>query len=350
MPGGNFFINDLKIILGKIFHEKHDFHDIKELVKISQVIVVSYLKNVKPTSIGLCRMHGLTLPDLANDCIMEIFARDNSGIPRTMKNFYSSLRLTIDELPANEIYFAYKAMLLKIAYAHISYLYAQHDPSGFKIQRNIKETVLKTNLFQIKKTILGVMLVVTDGSQCLNLPYLNMDGLQNEFMHQTINLKHTGELLKVLYNCLNNQNEFRKEIKLSDAVYLFKSVYGIKEIHSIDDGDDEWNKMFTNSVYEDFEIEQVTNKVLDKMKAKIIIDYYSAGKLTKEQSEAIFLSIGDVVHDWIALGKNHIAFHEYLSKYIELSSEEYHRIIRDKLEYLIKETRKEFKLYLMSNE
>lgn len=151
-------------------------------------------------------------------------------------------------------------------------------------------------------------------------------------------------------NCLSHQKKYRKEIKLSDAVYLFKSAFGINETKNIDDDNDGLKEMFASSVYEDFEIEQVTNKVLDKTKARIFIDYYSAGKLTKAESEAVFLSVSDVIRDWIALGKNHIAFHEYLSKYIELSSEDYRKIIRDKFEYLIKEARKEFKLYLMSNE
>ena len=347
--GGKFFINDLKGILSRIFHEKYNFKDITELVRISRVVIESHLRNTGNLSVGLCRTHGITVPDLAYDSIAEVFEKDSSNNFSTLKHFFSSLRLSIDELPGDEVYFAYKAMLLKIAYVQIAHMYAQFDPAGFKIQRNIKETVLRTNMFVMRKTVLGKVLVVAGNCEAENLPYIDPAKLLQEFREKSLNKKTSAELLGVLYNCLMQQNEFRKEIKLSDAVYLFKFLFEITDERSSGETDS-FEEMLANNFYENFEIEQITNNVLEKIKTRIFIDYYSRGKLTKQHSEAIYFSIADVVRDWVSFGKNHVSYYDYLTKYIQIEPVDYRDIIKDKFEYLIKQTRKEFALYLMSKE
>lgn len=347
--GGKFFIDDLKGILSRVFDEKYNFKDITELVRISRVVIESHLRNSRNLSVSLCRAQGISMHDLAYDSIAEVFEKDGTNNFPILKHFFSSLSQSVDELPSDEVYFAYKAMLLKIAYAQIAHLYAQHDPTGFKIQRNIKETVQRTNMFVMRKTVLGKVLVVADNCESGNLPYVDLEKLLLVFTEKSSNKKTSAELLNVLCNCLMQQNEFRKEIKLSDAVYLFKSLFEITDERSSDETDS-LEKKLSNNFYEHFEIEQITNKVLEKIKSRIFIDYYSRGKLTRQQSEALYLSITDVVRDWIVFGKNHVSYYDYLTKYIEIKPEDYHDIIRDKFEYLIKQTRKDFALYLMSKE
>ncbi|MCL4550286.1 MAG: hypothetical protein M1495_17165 [Bacteroidetes bacterium] len=319
------------------------------MVRISRVVIESHVRNTRRLSIGLCQAHGITLYDLAYDCIADVFEKDGANNLLTLKHFFSSLRQSVDELPSDEVYFAYKAMLLKIAYVQIAHLYAQLDPTGFKIQRNIKETVLKTEMFVTKQNVLGKVLVVAGNYETENLPYVDLIKLLKEFKERSLNKKTSTELLEVLYCWLKQQNEFRKEIKLSDAVYLFKSVFEITDEKSSGETDS-FEEMIANNFYETFEIEQITNNVLEKIKTRIFIDYYSRGKLTRQQSEAVYLSIADVVRDWISFGKNHVSFYDYLTKYLQINPEDYHDIIRDKFEYLIKQTRKEFALYLMSKE
>jgi hypothetical protein len=343
------YLHDLKVILSAIFHQKHTLNDLSELVRISKIIVTAHLSNSYNSILRLCYLQGISLVDLSYDCIGEIFEKDVNNNLITLRDFYVSLRLDIDELPEEEIYLAYKGLLLKIADAQIAHLYAQLDPTGFKIQRNIKETVLKTSMFSIKKTVLGIVLTITENSEYQNLPYVDLDKLLTEFKREAFNKKLTGELLGILRNYLMEQKEFRKEIRLVDAVFLFKSIFGVIEQKQYEYNDQAGN-VFQDITCQNFEIEQITGKVLDKIKTKILLDYYTRGKLTRVQAEAIYFSIHDIVHDWISLGKNHSSLYEYLQKHLIISKEDYHSIIRDKFEYLIKTTREELKLYFMAQE
>lgn len=343
------FPSKIKNILLGIFEMKVTHAEIAELVKISRIVITSFLINSRSSTVRLCQLHGLTLTDLSYDCIAEIFEKDESGNFRILQNLFTSFHVPLKELPEIEVFFAYKKLLIKIAEVQIANMYSEYDHNGFMIQRNIKGTVQKTGLFLIEKDIYGFKMKLIQDDSLEKRPYLQIDKIEHEFLSQTHSKNTTPELLKILKNIIDNLTEFRKEIKLLDAVLLLKKVYRIdSELN--DSNGFEVENLRSNSSLEKYEIDQIAVKVINNVKEKIFIKYFARNKLTREQAEALYLAINDIILDWVEVGKNHSTFFEYLKKHIKINDGEYHQIIRDKMEYLIKEARKEFTAFLLSIE
>jgi hypothetical protein len=347
--GDKQFLNKLKLVLVEIFELNYHNSIIAELVKISNSIVSAHLKYSKPNIIFLCQSHGISLSDLAVDSIAEIFGKDNAGELHNLKNFFSTLSLPIKVIDEKELFLAYKGLLIRIAEAQIARLYAEIDPTGYKIQRNIKETLPSTGLFTLIKNINGVSLICNVDDNRLELPYLNLEEFTSEFLAFAKNKKTSRELIEIMFRLVSKQDDYRKEIKLIDAVYIFKKYFSLGNENN---GNEEFiiENLKARSTVEDFEMDQICDKVLIKIKEKILIDYFARWKLTREQSEALYLAMNDIIYDWNKMGENHIPFYEYFNKYGKLSHEEYSRVIKDKIEYLVKIARKKFELYLYSNE
>lgn len=137
------------------------------LVKISRLIIQSFIYNYRSSALKLLDYHGITLSDLANDCIAEAFRRNQEDKYFLIKKFICSLNDDIDKINETNLFRAYKSFLIKVASIQLSKLYSQYDPIGAKIIRNIKDAVNdaalhKTEKFILKREPCGDILIVKD--------------------------------------------------------------------------------------------------------------------------------------------------------------------------------------------
>lgn len=341
-------LNTLKNILSDIFNENYRNADVGKLVQISRTIVTSYFRNTMSSVLYLCQKHGISITDIAVDCIAEIFEKDKDNRFYKLDSFFSALRMPITEIPEKEAFLAWKGLLIKLAQSHTAHMYAQFDPAGFRIQRNIKETVPATGYFYLHKNVAGVSLIIPGGGNN-NLPSIHAEDIESEFLAEVKDNKKTRELLKILHNVIYKQEQYRKEIKLSEAVKLFKRVFNYVTDNQYNDDELAYAKT-PRSFSEEFEVDQICDKVLKIVKEKILLNYFVKGRLTAEQSDALYLTICDLVFDWSKTGGNHSSLYEYFSGKMEMQPDDYNEIIKDKIEYLIKIAKKEFSFYLISKE
>ncbi|MFA7287994.1 MAG: hypothetical protein WC055_03850 [Melioribacteraceae bacterium] len=339
----------LKNILTDLSFKNYSNADITKLVHISRAILVSYIRNSFSSAVSLCHKQGISINDIAIDCIAEVFQQtENNHIPK-LESYFSSLRSPISEMPDKEIFLTWKALLIKIAKTQIAHTYAQYDPSGFKIQRNIKEVIAHIEFFNLYKNVNGIFLIIPTYELFNSLPPINAEDIESDFLFAVKEERNTKNLLKILHDLLIEQSRFRKEIKLTEAVKLFKKVfnYTSDDLHY----DEEYSEFsLANSFAEEIELEQICSKVLENVKEKILVNYLFKGKLTTTQSEAIYLTIDNLVLDWRNSGNNNSSLYEHFKKFMEISESEYELLIKAKIEYLVKITKREFSLYLFSNE
>jgi len=78
----NINFTDLRDGLRKSINNSITEVELTELVKLSRIIIRSYLNNIRQSVTYLCQQQGLTINDLAYECIAEVFARDGD------KKFY----------------------------------------------------------------------------------------------------------------------------------------------------------------------------------------------------------------------------------------------------------------------
>ncbi|KAF0152899.1 MAG: hypothetical protein FD143_827 [Ignavibacteria bacterium] len=341
------FPQRIKAILINIYNGQHNHSEITDLVKISRVVVISHFSRNRKHTTYLCCKNGFSLADLAYDCIGEVFEKSYNGEFKNLKTFFASLNKCIHETLPAEVYVAYKSLLMRIAEAQEARLFAQFDPNGFKIIRNIKEKISEENLFVLVKKNNELVLKFSTIEQSNSLPYLSVDDITTDFISLAKNGKSTVQFLNSLYKVIETQINCRKEILLSDAVELFKRVYGISDKFN-GASDDNFENLSYQPKLGELEIGEIRIKVLCRLKEKILLNYYAKGKITKEQANAMYSSLDDLINDWIELGTNSDSFYEYFNSRLEINKREYQIHIKDKMEYLVKEARKEFALLIYS--
>ncbi len=337
----------LKKYLNNAINKKLSRIDCAELISISKNILIPYLRNTKSSFLKLSEIHGLDINDLAIEILGEVFRQNNDGKLVNIFNFISKLFSDINSINDENLFWAYQSFLRKMADIHIARSYAELDPNGFKIQRNIKET-LPTQVLELRKSILVTMIYVKNSEEHDFLPYLSIEEFEKDFLINIAGKVTTAELLESVHSLLQNCKNSRKGISLIDAVGLFKKHYKIDQeiIHE----EESLEMIFTDSFIDKFEIDQLCSKVMDKIKGKIFIDYFSKAKLTKEQATALYSAVNDIVFDLLNMGKNHISYYDYLTKYIKIEHEEYELKFKSKLEYIIKQVKESFRNYFYTKE
>jgi len=338
-------LENLRDYLIKVNQKRLSKIDISKLIAISKSIIIPYLLNTKRHFLNLFSIHGLDVNDIALDILGDVFYQNNDCELIKIKSFINSLITNILDIKTETLFFAYQSFLRKMTDAYIARSYAELDPMGFKIKRNIIDTLPTRNLL-LRKTILGNLIYVKNNGTYQNLPYPDLEELENIFLSKTRKRLTTRQLLNILHTVLMEMN-FRKEILLNDTVTLFKKYYEII-LENISPSDS--YEISNASFLECYEIEELCTNVLKYIKSKIFIEYYAKRKLTIEQANGLNSAIYDIVSDIIKIDKNNLSFYEYLNKYINLSKEEYELKYKSKLEYLIKLVRIKFRDYLLSKE
>lgn len=337
-------LENLRAYFIGISEKRLNRRELGEFVAITKSIIISYLINTKSNFIHLSARNGLDITDVAIDIMGDLFIQDESGYLVNINSFINILNDSIYEIEGEKLFFAYQSFLRKVSDAYIARVYAELDPTGFKIKRNIKDTLPTENL-ALRKSIRGAEIYVIGSEDYDKLPYAGFDRLKAVFLSQIGKNHTTRDLLNILYQTVM-QLDCRKEILLNDAVLLFKEYYemGLATVRLEDDIFD------INGVLNDYEIIQLKNLILNEIKSKILIDYYAKSKLTEKQSRGLYEAVNDILHDFIAHGGNNLSYYDYLKKYIDIDKSEYNLRYKSKIEYMIKLLKEKCRYYLFSDE
>lgn len=336
--------NTLKDILIAVSNDVLTHSQLKELVKITRVFASSFLKNNKIEAVRFASSNGSDLNDLVEDTIGEMFERDSYDKLLAITKFIKSLHQSLEDIDSRRIFLAYYSFTVKFVSLQCAKIYAVHDPGGAAIFKNIKGTIKNSDDFEIYKTKKNTTLIVKNNSNEYDKNYIDYDNFLKEFLSSAQGNKDTGELLKIIYDLLCEQNCSRKEIKLNDVVRLFKTYYKYEE-RIIEEKD---TLLIGDgfSSFEQKELEQLVNRVTKDIKKKIFIDYYTKGKVSREQALGLANTINEILYDWIKVGNNGLTNYEYLTKFLNVDKEEYNSTFKAKLEYLISLSKKQIKFYL----
>ena len=313
-----------------------------EVVQLSRAIVQSHLEHLRPSITLLSLRHGLTTTDLAYDCIGEAFARDNENNFTQVRNFVDSLWDSMDALPDHEIFFAFKSFITRIADVQLARLYAQADPSGAKIHRNLRECLKNSSLFALVKDFRGIVVQPAKEERLDHLEPFPVEELEREFLARSGRSHTTPELLKALYDVLTEQSSYRRSVPLFEIMQILKRVY--RDEYEPATIDDSWHSL---EGLRSFEIEELRREVETALKEKILLTYFARGKLDRKQAEAVAAAFHDILWDWCFSEDPPASLCDYLQRHMPIDESTYEETLRTKMEYLLKVARDEFAARLM---
>jgi hypothetical protein len=308
-----------------------------ELVQFSRSIVQSHLEHLRPSITRLCLQQGLTITDLAYDCIADAFARDESGRFINAQNFVSHLREELQAIPELELFLAFKAFIVRIAETQLARLYAQCDPAGAKIHRNIRDRIRENDIFLLERDFRGLVLRPRHAESLNHLEAFPLEELERALLARNARPQSTIDFLQILCYILCGQSQYRRSLPLIDVVQLFKIAYQAEA----EPADGEVDHFSLDRLTE-FEIERLRSQVELTLKEKILLTYFARGKVNRREAEAMFDAFHEMLGDWCNAGSSQCSIQDYFLKHFPVAEDTYERSYRAKMEYLVKVAREEF--------
>lgn len=310
--------------------------ELAELVHICRSIAQAHFESHRQSILRVSLQHGLTLTDLAYDCIAEMFARSADGSFSQIMNFVNSLRNPLCELPAIEVFIAFRSFVIRVADAQIARLYAQADPVGSRIHRNIRENLKKSDALKLDRDFRGMVVRPSCEDSLDQKQPFPFDRLERTLLERIDHEPAIPHVLQCLRDILCSQTEFRRSIPLFDLVHILKKSIGDSYEWTIDEHEHTDNEGLSHE-----EIDRIRSAVEVALKEKILLTYLARGKIDRRQAEAMAGAFHDLLWDW-CFGDDLKSLYDYLRLYSPMNENEYENTLRTKMEYLLKLARDEF--------
>lgn len=316
--------------------------ELSELVHFTRALAGSYLNTHRRSILSICAFHGITERDLATDCVGELFTTDEKNRFTQIQKFQRTLEEHRTTHTDFDIFLAYKALVIKIVSAQLARSYAQIDPAGAKILRNIKDAVKQTATLQLQESLGGYQIAIAHGDALDHLEAFPADLLEKELASESVNRKKIPEVLNILSKILSRQRQYRRSILLIDLVQIIKSLYGQPP------ASEETTSVDLRSL-EDEELYQLRQRVMKAVNEKILSTYFLKQKITREETEKLSRVLHSIIVDWFESGISENSLFERTHTHLGITEAEYHDVWQKRVEYLTRVARDTIKNYFSEN-
>ncbi len=329
-------VGQLKTLISSLLAENPTPEVIRDYVYLCRNMAAAYLRvkvsrgRLDPT------LFGVSLDDLALDCVADLFERDHVGQFPEVKSYYDSLPAAD---PTEEMLFgATRRLIFSKVNERLFELYREHDRSLSKVIRNIK-IGLRTHrkLFMFEKN--NEVWVGTADSlrRAESLPLPPSEIVEARLFAEVHTFWNVRNLLDAFGGFLDTQDLYRKQYPLVGLALIFRSLLQRTDVVNgavaIDpDG------LTTD------EIQEFLLASLEHVHNSMRPSYVGKGKLDEHMYDIYFNSIRDILEsEFIKNDGNRNSYFEVLkARMATLDEAEYMKNHRTYLEYLAKLVRKEF--------
>lgn len=311
----------LAITSGEYAHEQ-----LHKLVRLCQALSIACIQNRANTPI-LKTVHGLTTPDIAIDCIAELFQQSEHGDFVQLKAFFDSIPL--QDCSDEQSLVHLRRLVFSKTYNGLFRLYSEADPSLGKVLRNVKLAVHSLGHCE-ERLVLGEPSLAPSGCDLLeHLPLPDAVDLERDLAPLITGAESVPVMLAVFARHLREQNTYRRVASLMDVAIVFRSFYSRGRVlpEAVDHHMPDISR-------HDREVLLAT--VGRSVRESAERSYVQAGKLSPEQLNA-YLRVIDagLQATWIDLdGVDFSLFEALRAEMPDLSLTEYKQIHRSRLEYL----------------
>lgn len=336
---------NLKVWIEHIQQGIISYSELTKLVHFCRAIAESYLSRYRASLVHLCSQHGLTVQDLAYDCIGPLFGRDEDGQFYHFQRFTNALYGTLEETAEQELFLAFKSFVLRVVKSQLARTYAQFDPDGARILRNIRDRVKKSSsCMELIEDFRGYVLQPKNCDPLNHLAVYPAEQLKQELLSCMDGAANIPQLLERLATILVEQEQYRRSLPLFEVVQIFKHFYHLANVGI----EPELYCHDSNGITQ-VDIDDMKCDVLRTLKRKIISTYLLHDKITRKEAEILFATMCDIVSDWCQGDNNAKSLCEYLGRFVSVSQWEYEHHWRTKIEYLNRVARERIADWIATN-
>lgn len=311
-------------------------HQLSDLILLSRSIIQGHLTARRSKITSICLQQGLTITDLAYDCIADAFSRDADNTFYKLHRFIASIGDPLETISDLGLFLAYKSFLQRFAEAQLARLYSQLDPSGAHVHRNIREALKESRLFSLQKDYRGLTLLPREIDELEHLGPFPQEELARSFLPSIRSSDSIPRMLEALYGVVSAQCAYRRSILLLELVWLVKGLLLVdfKPELSVD-------HPWSMEGFSDKELQQLRADVENALKEKILLTYLVKGKITETQARGMYNALKDILEEWFAGSEPLHSLYTNLSRHLAIDPGIYEQELRVKMEYLFKIARQE---------
>lgn len=316
--------------------------ELTHLITMSKNLISPYIFQTKKDFLFFASKIGFTVEDVCYDVLSKVFRKDNFGNFPTLISLFENLNKDSKNDEELNVFLAYQSLLRKITDITINELYAEIDPLGFKILRNIKYNLPNSKL-NIRDSILGKLIYYVNIDND-HLPYIDIDAFQTFFFDNIELNRDTHYLLDRLADSLLCFEEYRKEIRLNDVVQIFKKYFNVFEKIENDNEDDE--NIFSPTYFSTFQLDSpILKQKLREITVQKLFIYYQKTLINKAQLQGLYYAVLDIIDDITSGIGLQCSLYNYINEHYKLSQTLYNSIFRNKIEYILKLIKEEILNY-----
>ncbi len=320
---------NLKILLGELVRGTISHGNLTKIVHLCRSIAESYLSHYRSALVHICRLNGLTLVDLAMDCIAEVFARDGNERFYQVEKFVASLYTSLEDTAEDRLFLAFKSFVLRVTTTQLAKIYSLADPDGARIHRNIKDGIKKSRHLTLSDDFRGCVLELSHHDNLDHLPPYPLDQLERELLAVTNRSSDTPHLLDELARILIEQEEYRRSVRLMDVVQLFRRFYAqFRDFEAFQ------QEVVEPEVLSELDAEIIQRQVQHTVQQRIISTYLLPGKVQKKEAVALSEIMCRIIADWCQGNGTPHSLYQYVKQYLPVTELEYEATWRNKVEYL----------------
>jgi hypothetical protein len=329
------FVLLLKKLIPQLIKPKPPASAVRQVVRICHSLAISYLRQKAGARRFDSNFFGMSIDDLAMDCIANMFERDDRGNFVRIRSYFKGIEIENDT--EEQLLIHLRRLVFTIVNDELFRIYRAQDPSLSHIIRNIKTSL---------KYIPEVIAERADGDVWLYLENETPEEAERpiipyEFLrlHLYARFSATMSLTAILMEIItiiNEQDHYRKRYPITAIALLVRSLLATK----VESGLVEYP---SDETLRSDEIRGFLHECVEEVRNRMHDCYVPAGKVTEKQYDAYFRAIEDIlVAQYVNNDGFDRSFYDYVRSYLRrLSVSEYRRTHRSYFEYLVKLSRKE---------
>jgi hypothetical protein len=329
-------VTQLKKIIPSLLARNPAPEVIREFVYLCRNMAAAYLR----VKIAQNRLDpdffGVSVDDLALDCVANLFERDREGQFLELRRYYQSLSssCTCEE----DLFAKTRRLVFSRVNESLFELYKEHDRSLSNVLRNLKIGLRSHRRLFTYENGSDLWVRTADSiDRTGTLPLLPSEMIESQLLANTDSRRTTKDLLDAFAELLQTQDVYRKQYPFVGLAFILRFILQRTDI-------------VTDAVAIDpeglttEEVREFLHASVDRIHDSMRRTYLDNGKLDRRTYDLYFDTINDILEsEFIRNDSVRLLYYDFLKVHLpDLCETEYMLEHRNYLEYLAKLARKEF--------
>lgn len=319
-----------------VFQNPPDPTAVRRLVDFCHRLARVYIcREARNTKYSLVAHFGLSIDDLALDCIADLFERSDDGQFVQLVEYLDGSGW--ETMSKNELRCALRRLVFSKVNDGFFRRHREADPNLARIIRNVKLAVRSHATLRLKRHLGDRWLfTVTKGDASTDLPKAPPSVLKNylvTWMNGTSNIPHTVEALCAF---ADDHPDYMPGYPLTQFAQLVQTAF--VHLHPETNGTESTNVMAELNREDTL---AVIKQVVQTVKKDMYDSYVGRGKVSEETFKAYFFAIENLlVSRYVEPNREEPSFYEALQDHLpDLEHDAYRSEHRHRFEYLVKKMR-----------